>query len=272
MTLRAAAPAWLLLVLTACWLPVHLAHSQPVTSAGPRAHTEPRLALVIDDVGHSTAQLRRVLAVPGPITLAVLPFTAAAEDAARLAAGHGSEIILHQPMQSLSGYPMGPGGLSTSMARDAFMARLDASLAAVPHSLGVSNHTGSLLTQSTQRMDWLMQALAQRNLFFLDSRTTPHTVAVRQARQRGVPVIQRDVFLDHDPSRAAVEHEFARAIGIARQRGQAVVIGHPHATTLAVLADRLPQLPTLGIRQVRLSTLLAKPPSATMASVSAGAD
>ncbi len=224
----------------------------------------PRLALVIDDVGHSPEQVERVLALPGPVTLGVLPHTPAAKLAARRGAGHGKEIILHQPMQNLAGLPLGPDGLYADLGRSQFLARLDAALAAVPGSRGVSNHTGSLLTQTQQPMDWLMDALAARHLFFLDSRTTARSIAATIALRHGVRTISRDVFLDNDLRAESIEQALQHALAIARHRGYAVVIGHPHRVTLAVLEQRLPALPAMGIEPVLLSELL-RPEAGTIA-------
>ncbi len=90
----------------------------------------------------------------------------------------------------------------------------------------------------------------------MDSRTTDRTVAAQLAGEHGVPALSRDVFLDDDPSREAVEQAFDRLVATARQRGRAIAIGHPHATTLSVLEERLPELASLGISLVPLSAML----------------
>ncbi|MDZ7826456.1 MAG: divergent polysaccharide deacetylase family protein [Gammaproteobacteria bacterium] len=57
-----------------------------------------RLAIVIDDIGWTRAAGERVIALPGRLTLAVLPGTPAGAVISRHAHAAGHEVILHQPM------------------------------------------------------------------------------------------------------------------------------------------------------------------------------
>lgn len=224
------------------------------------------LAIVVDDLGYSMARAERVLALPGPVTLGLLPFAPATPDIARRAHQSGHEIILHQPMEPLpaSHHRPVPGTLTVGMSAERFEAQLDAALAAVPGMIGLNNHTGSRLTQDPAAMRRLMHYLAARDLMFLDSRTTAATVAYRIAREERVPAVQRDVFLDHVPHRPAIDAEFRRALGIARRRGHAVIIAHPHETSLDYLAEALAGLPA-GVRVVSLQGLTQRGRPATLA-------
>ena len=91
-------------------------------------------------------------------------------------------------------------------------------------------------------MNALMSVVSARGLFFLDSRTTARTVAMRVASTWGVPALRRDVFLDHDREMDAIEAAFEQALAIANSRGYAVLIAHPHDITLKFLAKRLANL------------------------------
>ncbi|MCC5886897.1 MAG: divergent polysaccharide deacetylase family protein [Gammaproteobacteria bacterium] len=202
----------------------------------------PRLAVVIDDIGWDLGTGRRVLSLPGALTLAVLPGTPAGSQLALEAHNTGREVILHQPMTAELGLDAGPGNLIPDMAPDAIAALLAANLAQVPHHSGVSNHMGSLLTRCEASMSALMTELSWRGLYFLDSRTTPRTVALRKALEASVPATRRDVFLDTVLDSATIEHALESAVRLAEQRGQAVAIGHPHSVTLDVLEAQLPRI------------------------------
>ena len=216
----------------------------------------PRIALIIDDLGYNLELGRRALALPGPITVAVLPFTPHTTALAQLAADAGIDVILHEPMQAADETVCAPGTLTTSMSDADLRGQLAHALAQVPQAIGVNNHTGSLLTAQRAPMVSLMAELHAQSLFFLDSRTTPDTVARDVAVERGVPSARRDVFLDHVVAAHDIAAEFERAISIARQQGHAVLIAHPYQLSLTFLEQALPTLAAQGIVLVKLATLL----------------
>lgn len=209
------------------------------------------LAIVIDDVGYNLARGERILELPRELTLGMLPYAPHARHIAERASRDGREIILHQPMEAAVTERREPGTLELSMGPERFAAQFSEALARLPAVTGVNNHTGSLLTARRLPMEWLMANIASRGLYFLDSRTTPHTVAETTARDWAVPTIRRDVFLDHVQTEQFLNASFDRSIAIARHRGHAVVIAHPHEITLAFLEKRLGDLP----EDVRLSSL-----------------
>ena len=172
------------------------------------------LAIVIDDVGYNLDRAERILKLPVELTLGMLPYAPHTQHIAELAHASGREIILHQPMEPEVSKRLEPGTLELSMTADRFQRQFAASLARLPQVSGVNNHTGSLLTAHRQPMEWLMANIAKRGLYFLDSRTTPHSVAESTARAWAVPTIHRDVFLDHEKSDQFLETAFARSLKI----------------------------------------------------------
>ncbi len=102
-----------------------------------------------------------------------------------------------------------------------------------------------------------MQSLALRgNLFFVDSRTTHHSLAAQHAGDNQIPHASRDVFLDHTPTTEAIHHQFQRLIQKAHRFGTAIAIAHPHKETLEALEQLLPNLENEGIRLVTVSKLI----------------
>ncbi len=197
--------------------------------------------------------------MPKALTLGLLPYAPHTIEIAERAHAAGREIILHQPMEPVAAERLEPGTLELDMTPERFQAQLDAALARLPNVTGVNNHTGSLLTAHRLPMEQLMAGIARRGLYFLDSRTTPHTVAESTARDNDVPTIRRDVFLDHVRTEAHLEAAFDRSLAIARERGQAVVIAHPYPITVAFLKAKLAALPE-DVVLTTLSDLVAPEP------------
>lgn len=220
------------------------------------------LAVVIDDVGYNKVRGMRAIELPGPVTIAVLPFAPHTATLVRHAGLVGKDIIVHQPMEPRPSPHAKEerGTLKLAMGQQDFASAVTAALDAVPGRIGVSNHTGSLLTAERRPMQQFMRLLHSRGLYFLDSRTTAETVALDVALEQGVPAVKRDVFLDHERNPAAIHRAFERALYLARKNGHAVLIGHPYAMSLDYLEDRLAELPA-DVRLVNASELATRRPA-----------
>lgn len=218
---------------------------------------EPRLAIIIDDIGDRLPEGRAVIELPGALTYSILPHTPHSTGLARLAHRLGKEVMLHLPMASVNGNRLGPGGLTLDMTRETFRRTLLGNLRSVPHARGVNNHMGSLLTRHPGHMAWLMAELrAAGGLYFVDSRTARQSVAVQVAGEYGLHATRRDVFLDNTRRFDYIAGQFRQALAIARATGTAIAIGHPYPETIAALQTLLPRLKTEGIRLVPVSELI----------------
>ncbi|CAA0082108.1 putative protein [BD1-7 clade bacterium] len=222
----------------------------------PTEERQPRVAIIIDDIGYNIPQGRRTAELKGNVTLAVLPLTPGAVSIANQAHASGKEIMLHAPMSNSNDYKLGPGGLTPDMDKETFLQVLSESLDAIPHIRGVNNHMGSELTTIKEPMQWLMEDLKRRNLYFIDSLTSNQSVALSTARRYGVISQQRDIFLDNIQEEAKIEAQFNKLIRVAKKNGYAIGIGHPYPSTLNVLEKVLPELEQQHVELVFVSQLL----------------
>jgi polysaccharide deacetylase 2 family uncharacterized protein YibQ len=198
-----------------------------------------KLAIVLDDLGESTAQAEFLLELDYPVTFAVWPHSTHAGEVAELAASRGRELIIHQPMEPVD-YPKnnpGEGALLSRMTDSDFLALLRGNLKLVPKASGLNNHMGSWLTQNVTLMTLVARELKEQDFFVLDSLTHPRSRFAGAAIQEGVPAYRRDVFLDVRPEREQVLAQLRKAENIARLKGQAIAIGHPLPGTLAALKE-----------------------------------
>jgi uncharacterized protein len=230
--------------------------------AAPAGAAAPRVALVIDDLGRSVEEVETLERLGVPLTYSVLPFEEETPQVVAALRRHGEEIICHLPMEPVHGENPGPGALTHTMGAAELRAATAAALAAVPGAVGANNHMGSLLSANERSMRAVLGVLADKSLFFLDSRTSPESVGYRVATALGVPAAERQVFLDGDLRPQMIREQFTRTLAIARERGAAIAIGHPHAATLAALAEEVPQAKALGYRFVPVSALLDRPTAA----------
>ncbi len=229
-----------------------------------RVREVPRLlhaAIVMDDMGQDLAAERRLLALPYPVTISVLPDLRYSSETATEAARAGREVMLHLPMEAEPGSHPAPGDgeIRLGMGAEAVRQVIEGDLRSVPHAVGVNNHMGSRATASAPLMSEVMRALAERHLYFVDSRTTAESVALDAARRQGLPTFYRSVFLDDTETVGYTMGQLKEFRRLVEEHGAALAIGHPHPTTLEALARFLPQLERDDIELVPASELVRLP-------------
>ncbi len=222
------------------------------------ANNKTKIAIVIDDIGYRSTD-KSALALPQQITFSVLPHTPFGRELAEQGNLQNREILLHVPMESINHRLLGPGALTANMDEASVRKALAASIADIPHVIGINNHMGSKLTQMSEPMSWTMSFLKANNLFFLDSRTSKYSQAEYMAQQAGIPSLHRHVFLDNQLNEPYIEQQFNKLINISKRDGAVIAIAHPHPATIKVLQRMLPTLHNNNIELVAISTLLPRP-------------
>ncbi|MBW1782103.1 MAG: divergent polysaccharide deacetylase family protein [Deltaproteobacteria bacterium] len=197
----------------------------------------PKVAIIIDDLGHDPDLAASFLQLNLPLSLAILPSAPFTDAIVRAANKKGREIILHQPMEPKD-YPSinpGPGALLLSMNEAEIRQVLDKNLRQIIGAKGINNHMGSSFTENREKMTWVLRELKRRGLFYVDSRTTKWTIGFEQAARIGLPTAERAVFLDNTPEAEAICSQVERLLRIAKRSGAAIGIGHPHNETIEIL-------------------------------------
>jgi uncharacterized protein len=228
-------------------------------AAGKHAQGDggPRLAIILDDLGADRAAADAIFALPYPLTISVLPNHAHSADIAEDAHRRGYEVMLHLPMQSVGKETPEAQELRPGMNADDIPLIIDQMMQSVPNAAGVNNHQGSQATADPVLMGELMPVLREWKLFYVDSRTTAATVAYDMAQRDAVRCAFRNVpFLDDMQEVGAIRKQVEKAIRGAREKGEAIAIGHPHPATLQALREVLPQAEARGVRLVFASELV----------------
>lgn len=221
------------------------------------APTRGRLAIIIDDFGainnrvaDSFIQLLTVL------TVAVIPGHKTSQQIARQAVAAGHQVLVHLPMESKEGEPGEENGILVDLPEEEIRRRTRWALAELPWAVGVNNHMGSLATENEKVMHAVLEEIKAAGKFFVDSRTSPQSVALDVARQLDLFCAKSDGFLDDQDDRAQIKKRLEELGDRALQVGSAIGIGHIRANTLQVLEQMIPRLERKGVRFVHVSQLL----------------
>jgi polysaccharide deacetylase 2 family uncharacterized protein YibQ len=218
-----------------------------------------KVALIMDDMGYSLDAIYDVLSLQKPITVAVIPYSPLGTQTAQIAHQSGLEILLHLPLESINNeeaYNGIQGMIHTNMNEQEIIDVVEKDLDQVPYIIGVNNHMGSAVTPNESMMQTILEKLKEKNLFFVDSRTTGKTVAFDVARQMHIPTAQRNVFLDSESDEAYIREKLFELFTLAQQRGEAVGICHPLPNTLKVLKEYFHLAETYHVKPVFVSELV----------------
>ena len=204
--------------------------------AAVKAGYKPRLVIIIDDVAYKH-QADAIKSVNLKLTPSFFPATSAHPETPVLARRF-SFYMIHLPMQALGGFKGAEiGTLTVDDDYEKIAKKLQSIKRDFPNLKYINNHTGSRFTSDAAAMDRMMRAVRDENLIFVDSKTTSPTKVYGAAKKYSMPYIARDVFLDHDGSKAAVRKQLKYAIELAKKRSYAIAIGHPHKNTIEVLQE-----------------------------------
>ena len=217
------------------------------------------IAVVIDDMGISQKHTDEILSIHAPLTSSFLTYGKNLNGFLEKASNAGQEVIMHTPMEPKVEADLAPDTLKISMTDEQIEKTFSDMLSKFDGTniKGINNHMGSLFTESAPKLDVVMKILKEKNMFFLDSKTSKYTRGPEVAKMEGVPCVVRDVFLDNENDYQKITAQLSKLEKKANENGFAVGIGHPKSQTFAALKDWLQTLENKNIKLVHLSDLIA---------------
>ena len=165
-------------------------------------------------------------------------------------------MILHLPLDTTLDKVPGRGLIVGTMSKEDILDMLNRDLESVPNHVGANNHMGSRGTTDKDMMTVILSELKRRSLFFLDSYTTKESVVPAVGREVGLPILARGVFLDNEDSAVAILAQLDHLRSVAKEKGNAIAIGHYRKKTLEVLAEEIPRLEREGFEIIDLREML----------------
>ncbi|NPV69652.1 MAG: divergent polysaccharide deacetylase family protein [Firmicutes bacterium] len=230
---------------------------QPGAASAPDG---PMLAIVLDDLGWGVPGTADAMALPAPVTLAVLPGGPHSVEEADRARRAGHEVILHLPMEPLHptgrGTAMAPGTITTSMEADEIKRLVRKHLDEVGPVPGLNNHTGSRATADLKVVEAVVEVARERGVFVIDSKTVGNSLLQAVARRQGVASGANLVFLDNDRDEAYVRSRVLAAAALARKKDAVIAIGHVNPLTVRCILEVIPEIQKMGVTLVRASDVV----------------
>ncbi|MCD6212643.1 MAG: divergent polysaccharide deacetylase family protein, partial [Sulfurovum sp.] len=195
-----------------------------------------KLVIIIDDV-HTQAQINAIKALSMKITPSIFPPYRSAPESHLLARGL-KHYMVHLPMESSNvKFNTQYKTLKTSFSKKRIQSRVKEIRTLFPKAKYINNHTGSVFTANYEAMTTLYVALRKEGFVFIDSRTTASSQVRKIAHGFGDAYVARDTFIDNEHTVPAIHKQLIHAVKLAKKNGYAVVIGHPHSTTMEALGS-----------------------------------
>ncbi len=196
---------------------------------------KPKLVIIIDDVAFRY-EVNLIKSIPLKITPSFFPPTKNHPFTAIYAKSF-KDYMVHVPMQAINYPHPEPKTLLVTDNYAIIKKRIDTIKKDFPKAHFINNHTGSKFTANLQAMNYLFIALKKDHLGFVDSMTTPYSKSKIVDKIYHIPLFQRDIFLDNIQNPTYIRNQLKKAIAIAKKRGYAIAIGHPHKITLETLKN-----------------------------------
>lgn len=219
-----------------------------------------KVALIVDDMGYSLEAINELCSMGLPLTVAIIPYSPLASEIATISRQHDLEVILHLPLEAINNEGNHSKGMITAeMSEEEVIAIVEKNLDQVPYIRGVNNHMGSKITADSQMMNIILKRLKDRDLFFIDSRTTSNSVAYTIAQSLNIPSAYRHIFLDGELNESYIKGQLIELFRLAQKNGFALGICHPTKETLKVLKESFHLVDEYGLQPVLASQIVRTP-------------
>ncbi len=212
-----------------------------ITKQEKKQSNKPKLVIIIDDISHKW-QLQKIKKLGLRITPSIFPPNRMNMKSNILAKGM-KHFMVHLPLESHSKkmnrfYKT----LFISDSKKKVEQRIKEIRKLFPNAKYINNHTGSLFSENYKASKQLYDILGNNGFIFVDSRTSHYSQFKKIAKEEKKRYFHSDIFIDDTQNVQYSYKMIKRAIVIAKRKGKAILIGHPHPTTFAALKKAKPLL------------------------------
>lgn len=209
---------------------------------GKTTQRKPQVALIFDDLGESLSELKELYSLGIPMTVSVIPNLKFSKNIAHIASRCGFSVFIHLPLApnketyfSTDKYRFIGSDLSQREIRSLLRKYLNS----IRIAIGVNNHMGSKATRNKEVMKIVLGEVKKKGLIFVDSKTSPESIAYAQARSQGLICGYNEAFLDPVDTKEIIKKQMDKIIDKAKKKGRIIAIAHPRKNTIEFLRENL---------------------------------
>jgi uncharacterized protein len=223
--------------------------------------TRPRIAIVITEIGLSTAASQEAIRrLPPAVTLSVDPYAAEPDEWAPKARRAGHEILLSLPLES-DEFPFrdaGPMALLTSLAVEDNIERLQRVLSRCTGYVGVASAFGRRFEQDEASLRPVLEFIDRRGLVYVGGDASQITLAPDAGDETEFPIVTVNVWIDDETTPHGIDRALAQLEAVARERAVAVGLARNYPLTIARLSAWAAALEEKDIALVPISAVVGR--------------
>ena len=218
----------------------------------------PRITIIITDIGLNLNNSNEAINIlPEQVGLALSPYARNIQSWMDRVRKTGHEGFLMIPTEPLS-YPSNDPGPHTLMTNDDpidNLAKLDWLLNQVTGYVGVINHMGSKFTTEEEALTPILTELQNKNLMFIDSRSTRFSVASQIAQNLGMPSAKNDRYIDNVLTKVEIQKHLDELEKTAVKLGTALGLARAVPLSINEISEWADTLANTGIELVPVTAI-----------------
>ncbi|MDB4044220.1 divergent polysaccharide deacetylase family protein [Emcibacteraceae bacterium] len=218
----------------------------------------PRITIIITDIGLNLNNSNEAINIlPEQVGLALSPYARNIQSWMDRVRKTGHEGFLMIPTEPLS-YPSNDPGPHTLMTNDDpvdNLAKLDWLLNQVTGYVGVINHMGSKFTTEEEALTPILTELQNKNLMFIDSRSTRFSVASQIAQNLGMPSAKNDRYIDNVLTKVEIQKHLDELEKTAVKLGTALGLARAVPLSINEISEWADTLANKGIELVPVTAI-----------------
>ena len=221
----------------------------------------PRVAVIVSGLGLSRAATdASINNLPPEISLAIDSYARGVGYWTERAREVGHEVLLTLPLESAT-FPFedpGPGTLRVLNAPEENVNQMEWVMSRTSGFFGLMGVAGSKFTTNSEQMSFMLKAIKDRGIMFVDGGYTPASLAPRIAFKEKVTWAAVEIDLDRKLEGAEIDLKLAEFEKLATSRSLAIARISNSPVSLARLSAWIKTLPDKGIDLVPVSALANK--------------
>lgn len=228
------------------------------TSTTSKKSNRGKLSILIDDVGMNTQTADLFGEIKKPVSFATIPFLPKSNEATKKLRSYGFEVMLHMPMAGSNDQlnSKTEGIVMPEMTKEEVYKRFDKAIGDVGELKGFNNHMGSRFTEDAFQMKTLLKYAKDKNMYYVDSKTTSKSKGYSTAKDLGVPTYYCSKFLDNSKDVEDIKKEIKSAVEMTKKNGKLLVIGHYHKNMAVALKSMVNYIENEGVELVYVREVL----------------